>query len=341
MSFNSDSLFKGCFSAALLGVGSWLPAGEDSENRSLTAVPGIEVGHYTLSARATGCTVILARQGAVAGVDVRGGAPGTIMTATLDPINLVDEAHAIVLTGGSAYGLASVDGVMRYLEDQSIGFDVGRGKVVPIVAGAVIFDLQLEPPDERLRPDAEAGYLAAKTASAAVPIEGRIGAGAGATVGKLLGADRSMPGGFGTAAIKLDDGLIVAAAVVVNAVGDIIDPASGKIVAGARNADDSGFADLRKVLRQGGETAQPLPVENTTIGVVATNAPLTKAQATKVAQMAQNGIARTTYPAHTMVDGDTVFSLATGDWNGEVDVTTIGALAADAMAEAVLRAVRP
>ncbi|WP_221030571.1 P1 family peptidase [Actomonas aquatica] len=307
----------------------------------ITAIPGIEVGHHTLSARATGCTVILARAGAVGGVDVRGGAPGTSGTNTLDPINLVDQVHAIVLTGGSAYGLASVDGVMRYLEDEKIGFEVGRGKVVPIVAGAVIFDLQLEPEGQRMRPDANAGYLAAQSASSATPAEGAVGAGAGATIGKLLGADRAMRGGFGTASITLPNGLIVAAAVVVNAAGDIVDPATGQIIAGARDASGEGFADMRQILRSGDQTADPLPVENTTIGVVATNAQLTKAQATKMAQMAQDGLARTTYPAHSMIDGDTVFSLATGGWTGPADVSQIGALAADVMTEAILRAVQP
>ncbi len=327
--------------ALSLLIGSLLQAQDSTPNPGLTAIPGIEVGHDTLSARATGCTVILARAGAVGGVDVRGGAPGTTGTTTLDPVNLVDQVHAIVLTGGSAYGLASVDGVMRYLEDQHIGFAVGGDKVVPIVAGAVIFDLQLEPAGQRIRPDAAAGYRAAQAASSAPPAEGPVGAGAGATVGKLLGADRAMPGGFGTASITLPDGLIVAAAVVVNAAGDIVDPATGRIVAGARNASGEGFADMRQILRAGDQTADPLPVENTTIGIVATNARLTKAQATKMAQMAQDGLARTTYPAHSMIDGDTVFSLATGDWAGPADVSKIGALAADVMAQAILRAVRP
>jgi L-aminopeptidase/D-esterase-like protein len=308
------------------------------ESRGITAVEGLELGHHTLTARPTGCTVVLARAGAVGGVDIRGSAPGTRETALLDPVNTVDVVHGVVLSGGSAFGLDAGSGVMRYLDERDIGYRVGR-RTVPIVVGAILFDLGLEG-EERVRPGAECGYAAASAASSSSAAEGSVGAGAGATVGKL-GGGRPMRGGFGTASIRLPSGLTVAAAVAVNAVGDVIDPATGEIVAGARTQDGSGFLDLRAVLRGGGGTAPVAPAgANTTIGVVATNARLTKAEATKVAQMAQDGLARTIYPAHTTSDGDTVFSLATGVWGGSAEVTVIGALAADVMAEAILRAVR-
>jgi L-aminopeptidase/D-esterase-like protein len=319
--------------------------------RGITAVDGLELGHHTLDARPTGCTVILARDGAVGGVDVRGSAPGSREIALLDPVNTVERVNAVVLSGGSAFGLGSADGVMRYLDERNVGYRVGS-KVVPIVVGAILYDLSLEG-DRKIRPDAACGYAAAETASTDVPAEGSVGAGAGATVGKMRGMDRAMKGGFGTASITLESGLTIAAAVAVNAVGDVVDPATGRIVAGARSEDGSSLVDMRRVLRGqgtdglggGAGTASPdgsgaMAGANTTIGVVATNATLTKAQATKIAQMAQDGLARAIYPAHTTGDGDTVFSLATGRWAGEADVTLIGALAADVMAEAILRAVR-
>jgi L-aminopeptidase/D-esterase-like protein len=306
--------------------------------RGITAVEGLELGHHTLSARPTGCTVILARAGAVGGVDIRGSAPGTRETALLDPVNPLAEVHAVVLSGGSAFGLDASTGVMRYLEERDIGYRIGRG-VVPIVVGAILYDLGLEG-TERVRPGPECGYAAASAASTEAPDEGSVGAGAGATVGKFGGTGRPMRGGFGTASVTLESGLTVAAAVAVNAVGDIVDPATGQIVAGARTEDGRGFADARRLLRSGRGTEAGAPGMNTTIGVVATNATLTKAEATKVAQMAQDGLARTIYPAHTTRDGDTVFSLATGAWEGTADVTVIGGLAADVMAEAILRAVR-
>ena len=312
------------------------------EGSGITAVSGIEIGHHTLSERPTGCTVILAREGAVGGVDVRGGAPGSRELALLDPVNTVAAVHAVVLSGGSAFGLSTADGVMRYLDEQDIGYRVGD-KVVPIVAGAILYDLGLEG-NRKIRPGPECGYAAAQGADSGPVSEGSVGAGAGATVGKMRGMDRAMKGGFGTASTTLPGGLTVAAAVAVNAAGDIVDPATGEVVAGARAADGAGFVDMREVLRRGDpeETGSPTPPVggNTTIGVVATNASLTKAQATKVAQMAQDGLARAIYPAHTPRDGDTVFSLATGSWSGSPDVTIIGALAADVVAEAILRAVR-
>ena len=307
------------------------------ESRGITAVEGLELGHHTLTARPTGCTVVLARAGAVGGVDIRGSAPGTRETALLDPVNTVDVVHAVVLSGGSAFGLDAGSGVMRYLDERDIGYRVGR-RTVPIVVGAILFDLGLEG-EERIRPGAECGYSAAEAATSSTPAEGSVGAGAGATVGKF-GGGRPMRGGFGTASIRLPSGLTVAAAVAVNAVGDVIDPATGEIVAGARTADGTGFVDLRSLLRSGTTSPRAPAGANTTIGVVATNARLTKAEATKVAQMAQDGLARTIYPAHTTADGDTVFSLATGAWEGSAEVTVIGALAAEVMAEAILRAVR-
>jgi L-aminopeptidase/D-esterase-like protein len=304
----------------------------------ITAVEGIELGHHTLSARPTGCTVVLARAGAVGGVDIRGSSPGTRETALLDPVNTVSVVHGVVLSGGSAFGLDAASGVMRYLDERGIGYRVGP-RVVPIVSAAILFDLGLEG-DTPVRPGPDCGYAAAAAASTATPQEGSVGAGAGATVGKI-GGGRSMRGGFGTASIRLPSGLVVGAAVAVNAVGDIIDPNTGEIVAGALDADGRTFLDARRILREGnGAGATAPPGSNTTIGIVATNARLTKAEVTKVAQMAQDGLARTIYPAHTTRDGDTVFSLATGTWEGTPDVTVVGALAADAISEAILRAVR-
>ncbi len=304
----------------------------------ITAVDGLELGHHTLDARPTGCTVVLARAGAVGGVDIRGSSPGTRETALLDPVHTVSVVHGVVLSGGSAFGLDAASGVMRYLDERNIGYRVGP-RVVPIVVGAILFDLGLEG-DRPVRPGPECGYAAASAASTATAQEGSVGAGAGATVGKI-GGGRPMRGGFGTASIRLASGLTVAAAVAVNAVGDIIDPATGEVVAGALAANGRSFLDARRVLREG-QIAVPdaPPGANTTIGLVATNATLTKAEVTKVAQMAQDGLARSIYPAHTTRDGDTVFSLATGAWSGSADVTVIGALAADVMAEAILRAVR-
>ena len=305
---------------------------------SITDVAGIEVGHHTLAERPTGCTVILARGGAVGGVDVRGGAPGTREIALLDPVNSIQsqEVHAVVLSGGSAFALDVSSGVMRWLEERDIGYETRVAKV-PIVAQAVLFDLAVGDPS--LRPGRECGYAAADAASADSPAEGSVGAGAGATVGKLAGMDRAMKGGIGTASIELPGGVVVAAIMAVNAVGDVIDPATGEVVAGVRAEDGSGFTDARKLIlsRSGLVGASG---ENTTIGVVATNATLTKAQATKLAQMAHDGLARAIYPAHTPWDGDTIFALATGEVEGEADLIVLGGVAADVVAEAILDAVR-
>jgi L-aminopeptidase/D-esterase-like protein len=302
----------------------------------LTAIAGLKVGHHTLAARPTGCTVVLAEGGAVAGVDVRGAAPGTRETDLLNPLNLVDTVHAIVLAGGSAFGLDAASGVMRYLEERRIGFSTAYG-VVPIVPAAILFDLGVG--DPTIRPGADCGYAAAVSASAGPVAEGNVGAGAGATIGKMMGMDRAMKGGVGTASIALPDGLVVAALVAVNAYGDVIDPATGRVVAGVRTADGTRLADARVLLRTGAAQKKALG-ENSTIGIVATNARLTKTQAAKVAQMAHDGLARSITPVHSLSDGDTLFALATGTLAGDADVSRVGALAAEAVADAVLRAVR-
>jgi L-aminopeptidase/D-esterase-like protein len=310
--------------------------------RGITQVPGIRVGHFTLPGGLTGCTVVLADgDGAVGGIAQRGPAPGTRETDLLSPLNMVERVNAIVLSGGSAFGLDAAQGVMRYLEEKNIGFKTGAG-VVPIVPAAVIFDLPFIGAS-RTRPTADCGYKAAGMASGEAVPEGNVGAGAGATVGKLGAffnapgaAVRPMKAGLGSASITLPNGLIVGAIAVVNALGDVVDPMNGQVVAGMRGADGR-LADARKVLRSGSPAAAR-PAENTTLGIVATNAKLTKAQVTRVAMMADDGLARTIYPAHTQADGDTVFALATGRWDGTPDLTTVGALAADVMAEAIVRA---
>ena len=271
----------------------------------------------------------------IGGVDVRGGAPGTRETELLDPVNTVQRVHAVVLSGGSAFGLDAASGVIRYLDEKRVGFAMGD-VIVPIVVGAVIYDLGVG--DPTIRPGPDCGYRAATRADTAVPEEGNVGAGAGATVGKLRGRARAMKGGVGTASITLPSGLTVAALVTVNAVGDVIDPETGSVIAGVRTPDGRGLADARELIRSG-STSEPRSGQNTTLGVVATNATLTQAEVTKVAQMAQDGFARTIYPAHTPGDGDTVFSLATGAYTGPASVLTIGALAADMTAQAIVRAV--
>ena len=312
------------------------PTASARQAEGLTAIPGIRVGHFTLSERPTGCTVVLVERGAVGGVDVR-GAPGTRETDLLEPMNTVQQVHAVVLSGGSAFGLAVADGVMRYLEARQIGFDVGVARV-PIVPAAILFDLDVGGrPD--VRPTAECGYRAAEAATTGPVAEGNVGAGAGATVGKLLGGGRAMKAGIGSAARELASGLIVAVLVAVNAVGDVIDPSSGEVVAGARTEDGLGLVDVRNLIREG-FTGNSESGRNTTLAVVATNALLDKAQINKVAQMAHDGLARAIYPVHTPWDGDVIFSLATGDYEGEGGVFLIGALAADLVAEAVVRAVR-
>lgn len=303
-------------------------------------VPGVHAGHHTLAARPTGCTVVLVPGGAVGGVDVRGGAPGTRETDLLDPANSVERVHGVVLSGGSAFGLDVASGVSRFLEERGIGFPAGPVRV-PIVPAAILFDLSIGDPS--IRPDAECGYRAAAAAMDATgPLaEGNVGAGAGATVGKIAGLERAMKGGVGSAAVELPSGLIVAAVVAVNAVGDVVDPATGRTVAGVRTVQGDELDSTLRILREGPAEADP-PVSNTVIGVVATNAKLTKAQATKVAQMAHDGLARAVVPSHTPWDGDTIFALGTGEHPLELEngLTVVGSLAADVVTDAILRAVR-
>jgi L-aminopeptidase/D-esterase-like protein len=306
----------------------------------LTAVDGIKVGQQTMPGRPTGCTVVLVDgAGAVGGVSQRGGAPGTRETDLLSPLNMVDRVNAVVLAGGSAYGLDAAQGVIRFLEERKIGWNVGAAGVVPIVPAAILFDLNFGG-DQKIRPTADCGYRAAVAATDGEVMEGNVGAGAGATLGKTAGRERSMKGGVGSASIRLPNGLVVGALVAVNASGDVVDPSTGQVVAGVRTVDGKGLADARKLLRDGSLLRAPAPRagENTTIAVVATNARLTKAEASRVALMADDGLARAIVPAHTIGDGDTVFSLATGRWNGQADASIIGALAADVLAEAIVRA---
>ena len=323
---------------ASLGFAPWILSAEGPVNSTLTAVPGIRVGHWTHASGSTGCTAVLTGGGAVAGVDVRGGGPGTRETDLLRPEASVEIVHAVVLSGGSAYGLAAADGVMRFLEAAGVGYPVG-GSVVPIVPAAILFDLGVG--DPAVRPSAEAGFLAAEAASSE-PVEvGNVGAGAGASVGKMLGRERAMRGGLGSAAVALPDGLVVGALAAVNALGDIVDPDRGTIVAGARDSDGTGFADSMDMLRKGTWTNPAPSAGNTTLGVVAANVSWTKAQATKVAQMAQDGLARAVRPAHMPFDGDTVFALGTGGREANARlVGMIGALAADVLARAILAGVR-
>ncbi|MFQ0812682.1 peptidase S58 [Brucella anthropi] len=304
---------------------------------SITDVPGIKLGHHTLKKRPTGCTVLLCEEGASAGVDVRGSAPGTRETDLLDPINYVQQVQAILLSGGSAYGLAAATGVMRYLEENNLGFKIGKG-VVPIVPAAILMDLGVG--DFSVRPDEEAGYLACKAARTEPSGEGNIGAGAGATVGKMFGMDYAMKGGLGTASHKVPGTEIVVGAIVaVNAVGDVYAPNSRQILAGARSEDGKGFRNTMASIMQGHGVVKSGGA-NTTIGAVATNVPFGKAELKKIAGMAHDGFARTINPIHTMWDGDTIFALSTGKAKGvEADVTAIGAIAATVMAEAVARAV--
>lgn len=323
-------------SLASIVVLSALIGAQTSANSTITAVAGIKVGHHTLSERPTGCTVIVVDgEGAAGGVSQRGGAPGTRETDLLDPSNMVDKVNAVVLSGGSAFGLDAASGTVKWLEEHNIGWDVRIAKV-PIVPAAILFDLPVGN-NPKIRPTADCGYRAAAAASNAPVAEGTIGAGAGATVGKSGGPGRSMKAGLGSYSITLPSGLSVGAIVAVNAVGDIIDPDTGRIVAGVRNPDGT-FADARTLLRTGQTGPRPRAGENTTIGLVATNARLTKAQAQRMALMADDGYARAIYPSHTVGDGDTVFALATGLWTGEADVTQIGALAAEVMARAIVRA---
>ena len=301
----------------------------------LTAIQGFQVGHGTDEAGCTGCTVILCPEGTVGGVDIRGSATGTREMDALSPMHLVPHIHAVILAGGSAFGLDAAGGVMRYLEERGVGFDVQVTRI-PIVPAAILFDLRLG--DSRARPDAGMAYKACHEATAGPIREGSVGAGTGATVGKLYGLDQAMKSGLGTAGVTLSGGLQVAALVVVNAFGDVRDPTTGGLLAGARTAPESReFADTSASIRRG-VLPRGFRHENTTLAVVATNARMTKAQATKMAQLAQHGMVRTVSPVHTTLDGDLVIGLATGE--GEGDLNAVGLAAADVVAEAILRAVK-
>ena len=302
---------------------------------ALTDVAGLKVGHFADSRRPTGCTVVLCEAGAVAGVDVRGASPGTRETDLLHPLATLETVHAVLLTGGSAFGLAAADGVMRWLEERGVGVAVGPTRV-PIVPAAVLFDLWVG--DPRIRPDAAAGHAACAAASAKAPEQGNVGAGAGATVGKLFGPERAMKGGIGTASLRVG-GITVAALVAVNAIGDVVDPA-GRVVAGARGDDGRTPLHAIAALREGRLPARLLEGMATTIGVIGTDAALTKPQASKLAAMAHDGLARSINPVHTATDGDTLFALATGASGLPGHLTVLGALAAEVTARAVLNAVR-
>ena len=299
---------------------------------AITDVSGIKVGHCTDKKAVTGCTVVLCEQGAVAGVDVSGSSPGTRETDLLRPGNLVEKVQAIVLSGGSAFGLDAATGVMRYLEERGFGYETSAGKV-PIVPAAIIFDLNIG--DSRIRPGDNEGYQACLAATSGKVAEGCVGAGTGATVGKILGVERAVKSGLGTASQRIAGDVVVAALVVANAVGDVMEPGTGRILAGPRKADESGFLSTSKLLK--GEFNEAVPPFNTVIGAVATDAKLSKAEANRLARVAQVGIARTIDPCHTMYDGDVLFALSLGE--KEADFNALGAAAAEVVAEAIVRAI--
>ena len=306
-----------------------------SKNNTITAINGIKVGHATNEKARTGCTVILCESGAIAGVDVRGSAPGTRETDAIRPGGLVEKAHAVLLTGGSAFGLDAAGGVMQFLEERGVGFPAGPVRV-PIIPSAVIFDLGVG--DPKVRPDREMGYRACVNATNAQVEMGQVGAGTGATVGKGPGLQPSN-GGVGSACQVLKSGLIVGAIVIVNAVGNVFDPMTGKIIAGAKHPETEEFVDIvKKLSQQEAEDLFQTPNTNTTIGVIGTNAALAPAEVTKVAQIAHDGLARTIRPVHTMFDGDTIFALSIG--THDTPVNTVGVIAAEVMAEAVCCAVK-
>jgi len=304
-------------------------------NNSLTAISGLQVGHWTDLNAATGCTVVLCPKGAVAGVDVRGTAPGTRETDLLNPVCMVEKVHAILIGGGSAYGLAAANGVMRWLEQRSYGFDTGVAHV-PIVPAAILFDLAIG--RANIRPGTAAGCAACDAAHNGPVQQGNVGAGTGATAGKTLGFAQATKTGLGSASRVVGDDIVISALVAVNAFGDVYDPKKQQIIAGARHPQ-GGFADSLKVLEHGvsaSNMADVAAISNTTLAVVATNVALTKAEATKMAQMAQDGLARTIRPIHTHFDGDTIFALSYG--NKQADINLVGALAAEVLAEAVINA---
>ena len=303
---------------------------------SITDVAGIEVGHFTDTRRPTGCTVVIVRDGAVAGVDVRGAAPGTRETDLLAPTNLVERIHAIVLAGGSAWGLDAATGVVRWLEEQGVGMVVGPARL-PLVPGAVLFDLLVG--DSSIRPDGQAGYAACQAASTRAPAQGNVGAGTGAAVGKIFGIARAMKGGIGSASVTVD-GITVGALVACNALGDVIDPDTALPIAGARTKNGKALLNTRRALLRG-ELPQPLIAgTNTTLGIIATDAIITKVQATRLAQSGHDGLARSINPVHTMSDGDTLFALGTGRAGKTAGMMLLSTMAAEATARAVAAAAR-
>jgi L-aminopeptidase/D-esterase-like protein len=303
---------------------------------SITDVQGLRVGHHTDTRRPTGCTVVRCEAGATCGVDVRGAAPGTRETDLLAPGNLVDSVHAVLLAGGSAFGLDAAGGVMRWLDEHGHGFAVGPARV-PIVPAAVLFDLWLG--DARIRPDAQAGFAACEAASDQTPAQGSVGAGAGATVGKIFGIAHAMKGGIGTASLEVN-GVRIAALVAVNATGDVIDPATAQVVAGSRQLDGRTPRRITAALARGLMPPNILAGAATTIGIVATDAVLDKAQCSRLATASHDGLARCIDPVHTASDGDTMFALATGGSGHSLPLTVLGALAAEVTQRAVLNGVR-
>ena len=314
------------------------PALVDPYPGTLTDVRGLRVGQFTDPRRPTGCSVVIAPEGAVGGVDVRGAAPGTRETDLLGPANLVGVVHAVLLSGGSAWGLDAASGVMRWLEEHGIGLRVGAapGQTVPIVPAAVLFDLHVG--DARIRPGADAGYAACAAASRDAPTQGNVGAGAGATVGKLFGMGHAMKGGIGSAAVTLN-GVTVGALIAVNALGDVVDPATGAPLAGARTADGRALRGSVAAVLAGEAPLSLLAGTNTTIGVIGTDAPLTKAQCQRLAGAGHDGLARAIRPVHTLSDGDTLFALATGH-APVIDFNVLCAMAGDAVQRACVAAVR-
>ena len=298
---------------------------------------GLEAGHYTDMAHGTGCTVFICRDGAVGGVDVRGGSPGTRETDLLRPMHRVDKVHGVLLSGGSAFGLDAAAGVVNYLADLGIGFEAGPA-VVPIVPAAILFDLNVINP--RVRPGPAQGLAACRAAGSGPLEEGSVGAGTGATAAKAMGPGAAVKSGFGTASVTLPDGATVAAAVAVNAYGGIYDHRSGRLIAGPRRDDGSGFHDPVEIMLAGEAWRPGLPMTNTTIGVVATDAPLTREEANYLAMASHDGLALTIRPCHTMYDGDTMFALSTGRFPGQADVSRLGVAAVEVTAQAVLRAVQ-
>lgn len=298
----------------------------------ITDVSGIKVGHAQSNEGMTGCTVIICEKGATGGVDIRGSAPGTRETDLFEPKKMVDKVHAVVLSGGSAFGLEAASGVMKYLEEQNIGFDVGVTKV-PIVASAVIFDLNIG--DHRIRPDFNMGYIAAQNANTDDNAQGNIGCGMGATIGKILGPRNAMKSGLGSATVKVGK-LVVSAMVAVNSFGDIYDYTNNKEIAGVYDYENNKLLNTIDIMKDKNRTLG-FNVQNTTIGIITTNAILTKAEANKISEMAHNGFARAINPIHTMVDGDTIFTMATNEI--KADISLIGTIAAEAMSKAVINGV--